>query len=109
MARELHFIVNVLISVSVCVLCSCAGLQQGKMLSYEVAFMGDWQGSQMLNYSEKSSLVAQVIALGDGKFQANLLSEFDKNASPIAVLDGKLEGRKVRFEPNEANDIEWQG
>jgi len=109
MSGRLRFVVNVLVLVSVCGLCSCAGLQQGKMLSDEAAFMGDWQGSQMLNYSIKSPLVSQVTALGGGKFQANLLSEFDKNASPIAVLDGQLEGRTVRFEPNEANDIKWQG
>ena len=84
-------------------------LQRGTALTDEAAVMGDWQGSQMLNYSIKSPLAAQVIALGGGKFQANLLSEFDKNAAPIAVLDGQLEGRTVRFEPNEANDIRMAG
>ncbi len=109
MSSRLRFVVNVLVLVSVCGLCSCAGLQQGRMLSDEAAFMGDWQGSQMLNYSTKSPLVAQVIAMGGGKFQANLLPEFDKDAAPIAVLDGQLEGRTVVFEPNEANSIQWDG
>lgn len=109
MAQELRFIVNVLVLVWVCGLCSCAGLQQGQTPMRDAAFMGDWQGDQMLNYSIKSPLFAQVIALGGGKFRANLLPEFDENALPIAVLDGRLEGRAVIFEPNQANDIQWQG
>ena len=79
MSGRLGFAVKAFVSVPLCGLFSCAGLQQGKTLSDEAAFMGDWQGSQMLNYSIKSPLVAQVTALGGGKFQANLLSEFDKN------------------------------
>lgn len=109
MSRKLRFIVNVLVLVSVCGLCSCGGLQQRNAPAGEAAFMGDWQGSQMLNYNIKSPLVAQVMALGGGKFQANLLPEFGKNASPLAVLDGQLQGRAVIFEPNQANDIQWQG
>jgi hypothetical protein len=49
--------------------------------------MGDWQG----NLTSGSQIVAQVIALGDGKYQANLLPQFDKRVAPIAVLDGQAE------------------
>jgi hypothetical protein len=59
--------------------------------------MGDWQGSCKTNDGAKSPLVAQVIALGKGEYRANLLAEFDKRIPPIAVLNGRRVGAKVRF------------
>jgi hypothetical protein len=49
--------------------------------------MGDWQGT----LTSGSPVFAQVIALGDGKYQANVLPQFDKRVAPIAVLDGRTE------------------
>jgi hypothetical protein len=58
--------------------------------------MGDWQGRWMLDDgSDSGPVVAQVIALGDGKYRANFLDEFDQGMDPIAVIEGKLEGGKV--------------
>ena len=112
MAAKLRAVLNALLLISICGLCSCASPQGGgKGVDEAVNVMGDWQGSQMLNYHTKSPLVAQVIALGDGKFQANLLPQFDTRAEPLAVLEGKMIGRTVYFtEPNQpAGGIRWEG
>lgn len=114
-AGKSRFVVNVLTVISVWGLCSCAGQQRIpsdiRPMSGAVNITGDWQGSQMLNYSVKSPLAAQVTALGDGKFRANLLPEFDKRIEPLAVLDGRTRGKTVYFsEPNQsASGIWWQG
>ena len=51
--------------------------------------MGDWQGSLTSYDGTTSGLVAQVIALGEGKYQANLLTEFDKRIEPVDMLEGQ--------------------
>ena len=61
------------------------------------AFMGDWQGERAFNDGTKAPLVAQVIALGKGEYQANLLPEFDKRVPAAGVLNGRLSDDKVAF------------
>jgi hypothetical protein len=86
-------------------LVSCTGPAGGKLVleakkAIERAdlFMGDWQGSWRLNDgSDSASLAAQVIALGKGKYRANLLEEFDQRVEPIAVLQGPHRDGVVRF------------
>ena len=56
------------------------------------AFMGDWQGHWMCDCGVKLSLSAQVIALGKGKYQANLLSN-----EGSAVLEGSATDGKAQF------------
>jgi hypothetical protein len=70
-------------------------------------FMGDWQGSWRLDDgSDSGPLVAQVIALGDGKYRAKFLEEFEVRAQAIALLEGQLEGGKVRLSgPGKYGDI----
>jgi hypothetical protein len=83
------------------VLTSCAGVREAGLLeearkASENAdpVMGDWQGSM----ESGAQIVAQVIALGDGKYRANLLPQFDKRVAPIAILDGRAErDGMVRF------------
>ncbi|MBN1806915.1 MAG: DUF1080 domain-containing protein [Sedimentisphaerales bacterium] len=61
--------------------------------------MGDWEGTwQLDDGSDSGAVVAQVIALGGGKYRARVMSEFDTRAEPIAVLDGRRDGIFVRFE-----------
>jgi len=61
-------------------------------------FMGDWQGSFTQKNNKRSSpLVAQVVALGKGRYHATLLPEFDKRTTPIASLEGRRDGDTVRF------------
>jgi len=64
------------------------------------SFMGDWQGNWTMaegTGTGSGPLVAQVIALGNGKYRLNLLREFDSRAEPIAVIEGQLEDTEVRF------------
>jgi hypothetical protein len=74
-------------------------------------FMGDWQGSWRLDDgSDSGPLVAQVIALGDGKYRANFLDEFNEPvpAPTIAKLEGQLNEGKVRFSgPGRSGDFEF--
>lgn len=68
-------------------------------------FMGDWQGSWKASDSNASGpLVAQVMAMGRGKYRANLLEEFDKQIQPIAVLDGELKDSAVHFTGQSKDD-----
>lgn len=60
--------------------------------------MGDWEGEWALSdSSDYGPLVAQVIALGKGEYQANVAAEFDQGGPLIAVLKGRREGDAVRF------------
>jgi len=52
-------------------------------------FLGDWQGA---------ALVAQVIPRGDGRYQINLLPEFDVKCQPLATLAGQAADGVLRFE-----------
>lgn len=68
-------------------------LEQGSPLQRASdSYMGDWQGAK------GSSLCAQVIALGGGAYQANILMRFDTREPVLAVLAGKLAEGKVVFE-----------
>jgi len=59
-------------------------------------FMGDWSGNWRLSDgSQSGGLVAQVIALGKGKYRVNLLEVFDQRVPPIAVFEGELQGQKL--------------
>ncbi len=86
-------------------LASCAGPVRSELVQEAKAeierldpFMGDWQGSWKLDDGTDSGpLVAQVIALGEGRYQANLLEEFDQRFEPIAVLQGPHRDGVVRF------------
>jgi hypothetical protein len=101
-------------------LSSCAGLserdpvlQAKKALERCDPFMGDWRGSWKLNDgSDSGPLVAQVIVLGKGEYKATFLAEFDTRHEPVAVLDGRREGRVARFAGRTAlggAEIEIQG
>jgi hypothetical protein len=59
------------------------------MLATADPLMGDWQGN--------GGCVAQVLSLGDGKYQAVLLPAFDTEGSPLAVLQGVASGRAISF------------
>jgi hypothetical protein len=72
-------------------------------------FMGDWQGTWRLDDgSDSGPLVAQVIALGDGKYRANFLDEFNERVPAIAKLEGQLKEGKVRLSgPGKYRDFEF--
>jgi hypothetical protein len=72
-------------------------------------FMGDWQGNWRLDDgSDSGPLVAQVIALGDGKYRAKFLDQFNEPVPAIAKLEGQLKEGKVRFSgPAKHRDFEF--
>lgn len=92
--------------------CSCTGQQRLELveeakdaIALADPFMGDWQGSCVSADRTESPLAAQVIALGKGQYQVNLLTDFDKRIRPIAVLQGHLDSKVVHF----ASGTQWQG
>jgi len=99
------------------VLSSCTALQGGdpvveakKAIADADPFMGDWQGSWKLDDgSDSGSLVAQVIALGNDEYRVIFFRAFDMRQEPIAVLEGRREGKKVRFAgPGRAGDTDFE-
>ena len=51
--------------------------------------MGDWEGIIYRKEQQiEEPVVAQIIAFDNGRYQANLLSEFNKRVEPIVVLIG---------------------
>jgi hypothetical protein len=99
-------------------LASCAGPVKSKYMEQAKAelenldpFMGDWQGTWRLDDgSDSGPVVAQVIVLGDGKYRAKFLKEFNEPvpAPAIAKLEGQLKEGKVRFSgPGEYDDFEF--
>lgn len=83
-------------------LASCAGLPRSHLvLEAKEAVesvdpvMGDWRGTLKSAEGTESSLVAQVIALGEGRYRANLLTAFDSGGAPVAVLEARTEGDGV--------------
>ena len=110
--KEYRFLINgfkiitmVLAFVLSVLLSSCAGplavdpvLEARTAIESADAAMGDWEGSWKLeDESDSGQLVAQVIALGKGKYRANVLGEFDTREEPMAVLNGQRDGAVVRF------------
>ncbi len=72
--------------------------------------MGDWEGSWKLDdESDSGPVVAQVIALGKGKYTAKVSSDFDTREEPIAELEGLRDGALVSFTgPGRAGYNEFQ-
>jgi len=57
-------------------------------------YMGDWE---KVRSTGMPKVAAQVIALGWGKYQVNLLEQFDTRDAPIMVMNGAETGGKVTF------------
>ncbi len=60
--------------------------------------MGDWQGTWTLDdASDSGPAMAQVIALGNGKYRIRVLPEFNTRLDPIAVMEAKMTDSEVKF------------
>ncbi len=72
--------------------------------------MGDWEGTWKLDdESDSGPVVTKVIALGQDKYRARVMNEFDTREEPIAILEGQRDGAVVRFEgPGRADYYEFQ-
>jgi hypothetical protein len=83
--------------------------RKGKKVERPVVFipatadplMGDWQG--------EGGCVAQVLPVGGGKYRANLLTAFDTEGSPVAVLAGEASGGSVTFSGDGWSGVIKQG
>ena len=74
-----------------------------RALHFRDPHMGDWQ----VDGSDGSPVkIAQVIALGRGKYRVNLLGEFATPAAPIMVMNGRASsnGKAVTFRSGD-----WSG
>lgn len=75
-------------------------------------FMGDYEGHwQLTDNYESGPLVAQVIALGDGRYRIKFLPTFTVRTKPYAELEAQASGGKVSFSgrmdnPDIRGDIE---
>jgi hypothetical protein len=86
-------------------LASCTGPARSKFIqearvAIERAdlFMGDWEGNWTLDDgSDSGPVVAHVIALGQGKYRAKFLEEFDTRVAPLAVLESQPQDKAVFF------------
>jgi hypothetical protein len=68
--------------------------------------MGDWKGIVFEADGSKSLIAAQVIALGGGKYQANIIEDFNKRIEPLAVLAGeKGSDGAVNFTGDDGNGV----
>jgi 3-keto-disaccharide hydrolase len=109
--RSLPSIVCLLFFI-LCFLSSCADLsgsdpvlQTKKAIEACDPFMGDWRGSwKLADGSDSGPLVAQVIALGKGTYEAKCFAQFDTREQPMLVLKGQREGRIARFSGGSAPD-----
>ncbi len=100
--------------VLVLIISSCAALIKPPEAPPEAAvepgdpFMGDWEGSWVTDMGDPRPIVAQVIALGNGQYRANLLPEFDRRYSSVPMVEGQRSGTAVRFS-GEINPSNWGG
>jgi len=86
-------------------LASCGGLMKvdplveaQKSIAAADPFMGDWQGDWELDDGTQAGpLVAQVIALGNGKYRAVCFDQFDARIEPRAVLNDEVEDAEASF------------
>ena len=91
---------------------SCATLIKPPEAPLEAAveagdpFMGDWEGSYMLDTGDTGPVVAQVIALGSGQYRANIFPEFDRRYPSVPVIEGQRSDTVARFS-GEINTSNW--
>lgn len=67
---------------------------------------GDWQGSWVTDDGETGSVVAQVIALGNGQYRVHILPEFDQRYDSVPVFEKLRSGDAVSFE-GDIDPVNW--
>lgn len=86
-------------TVSLAVALGLLAAGAGRAAEQADPFLGDWQGEWAKDAKAwPRTIVAQVIPRGGGRYQINLLAEFDHRAPPHAVVQAKVEGGRLRFD-----------
>lgn len=76
------------------------GVSTGSQVASD-PFLGDWQGrwtGEAKVFEDYPLIVAQVIPRGGGRYQINILPEFDQRCPAYLVTNGKAEGETIHFE-----------
>ena len=71
--------------------------------------MGDWSGSRINKDGQEVPMAAQLIAYKNGRFTANLLSEFDKKDNQLATISGKVKGNDIKLIGSYKHGTRWKG
>ena len=61
-------------------------------------FMGDWQGT--MQGADNPAIAAQIIALGNGRYRANIVQKLYTPDPPLAVMEGQAHGQILTFAPD---------
>ncbi len=71
--------------------------------------MGDWSGTRINKDGQEVPMAAQLIAYKNGRFTANLLSEFDKKDNQLATISGKVKGNEIKLIGSYKQGTRWKG
>jgi hypothetical protein len=71
--------------------------------------MGDWSGTRINKDGQEVPMAAQLIAYKNGRFTANLLSEFDKKDNQLASISGKVKGNDIQLIGSYKHGTRWKG
>jgi hypothetical protein len=99
---ELLPIIILMVFVTLCVELVRADSERRQENQSEIIdpLMGDWEGHYIAE-DDRGDFVAQVIALGDGKYRINMLEQFDSRDEAAHVLDAVLDGNKLTYTADE--------
>jgi|SaaInlV_100m_DNA_6_1039743.scaffolds.fasta_scaffold08574_1 hypothetical protein len=71
--------------------------------------MGDWAGTRINKEGREVPMAAQLIAYKNGRFTANLLTEFDKKDNHLATISGKVKGNEIQLIGSYKYGSRWKG
>ncbi|MDP7566215.1 MAG: DUF1080 domain-containing protein [Candidatus Marinimicrobia bacterium] len=71
--------------------------------------MGDWTGTRINKDGQEVPMAAQLIAYKNGRFTANLITEFDKKENHLATISGKVKGNEIQLIGSYKHGTRWKG
>ena len=70
--------------------------------------MGDWTGTRINKDGQEVPMAAQLIAYKNGRFTANLITEFDKKDNHLATISGKVKGNEIQLIGSYKHGTRWK-
>ena len=103
MNRNKHFILNLIITVSVastsCLLSSsCTYLKaipKGSKVNYQ--FTGNWQGNGVDSEGNEFAFAAKVSCLANNKYRVVILDKLNTQKEPMHIMEGVLNNNKFTY------------